>query len=182
MSERTHHGLAGPALFALLLMSPIMPETSHSADAITKPVAFSGDELIGSRSQGYVELNGNVVIDHDETTVKADHVKIIYADDGKTVDHINATGHVRLHDPTRRGRAEHAVYIPATRKLTLTGRPTIWEDENTLSGNKIELFRDPDRLRVSKARAVVQGDKLNNVMTQSAKQKAPPDKQPVETP
>lgn len=145
-----------------------------AADTASQPLEFTADRLDGRRREGILKLLGNVRIDHGDTIITADQVVIFYATTDNTnkstnkdtIERMVAAGKVRLTEPDRRGRSEHAVYEPATRKLTMTGSPVIWDLENELAGDEIVIYRDPDRLEVKRARAVVQPDKLNAVLQQ----------------
>ncbi len=122
------------------------------------PIEFQGDRMDVRRNDGYLRLKGNVKVDHGQTTLTADTMEIFYAPDGETIDRIHASGNVRMTEPGRKGTARNAVYTPTDRKLVLTGQPVIWEDDNSLAGDKITIYREPDRMEVNNARAVLQPD------------------------
>lgn len=150
-------------LLLLALAAPASP-TRAEAPAPTERVEFSGDELEARRDEGWLALRGNVVVTHHDSRLEADAVEIRYAADGRTVDEIRARGNVRLTEPGRRGTADRARYVPASRRLELEGRPRVWEADDLLTGSRIVLTRNPDRLSVTDARAVVSPERVRGAI------------------
>lgn len=153
-------------LLAALLTCPAL--LTAQAPSLSQPLHFKAKELDARRNERILKLNGAVRVDHGETVITADQMTFYYASDQSTIEKIIATGKVRLTEPGRHGRAEQAVYLPASQKITLTGSPIIWDGGNQLAGSEIVIFREPDRLSVKGARAIVQPDAVRERLTPAA--------------
>lgn len=153
-----------PLLALVLLANPAAPWAQ--APGITQPLQFKAKELDARRSEGLLKLKGDVRVDHGQTVITANQMTFYYADDQSTIEKIVAVGKVRLTEPGRRGSAEHAVYLPPSQKIALTGSPVIWDGDNQLAGSEIVIFRNPDRMSVKGARAVVQPEAISGALAQ----------------
>ena len=89
-----------------------------------------------------------------DAVIDCDHLKVVrYADENR-IKHVIATGNVRFRDRTRHAVAERADYYEAEQKLVLAGNPRAWDADkrNELSGEKIIVFLEDERVLVSDAR------------------------------
>jgi len=135
---------------------------------VTQPIDFQGDRLDARRSEGKLLLDGNVEVIHGKTKLYADKMVIQQDQTAGTITEIEAEGNVRLIEPERRGRAQHARYFPNEGKLILTGRPVIWDRGDELSGRRMVLHSEPDRIEVEGARAVVQPERASEAAGESS--------------
>jgi lipopolysaccharide export system protein LptA len=165
--ERIFRSLLFTFLFLshALFVPPPLPcaETKEENLPITQPVTFSGDLLEASRKEGKITLRGNAYARHGSTEIHAETIEILYDNDKQTVREVRASEKVRLVEPNRRGRSERARYLPSSRLLILEGSPTLWEGEDELQGERIFVYRDPDRVVVEKARATVSPERLKRM-------------------
>lgn len=154
----------GSLLPCILFMgTPLFASNPTTDVPITQPVYFSGDLLEASRKEGKVILQGNAFARHGETEIYAERIEIYYDTDGKTVKELVAHKQVRLVEPNRKGRAERAQYLPASRTLILEGSPTLWEGEDELKGRRILVYRQPDRVVVEGAQVKVTPERLRGL-------------------
>lgn len=64
---------------------------------------------------------------------------------GRSVEQIEATGHVRIEKETGNATSNKAVFDNSRRIVTLTGDPVAWEKGTRVSGEKIVIYLDEDR-------------------------------------
>jgi lipopolysaccharide export system protein LptA len=88
-----------------------------------------------------------------DMTIQCDHLRVFNDAAGQHVERIVFTGHVRMHQGTRRVTAERAEYFDAEQKLILTGKPKAWDtvEQNELMGEEIVVFLEEDKLLVKQA-------------------------------
>jgi lipopolysaccharide export system protein LptA len=123
--------------------------------SVPPDLIIEGDTSSWSLSDGRVVFQGHVTVTRPPVTVSCAKLVVTYADDH--VDLAVATGDVVVRRGERVARGEHAVLEPVTGRVVLTGSPMINDGPRTLSGDRIELFLDDERLECSGCRLVVEG-------------------------
>lgn len=118
------------------------------ATFIGKVKATQGDVVITSDRM-------EVYYDRDEKAAEADKAKqkkdkkekkpTGLMDSGGKVRKVIALGHVKIVQRDRVGVGQKATYWAGGRKILLEGQATVWQNKNTVSGEKITVFLDEDR-------------------------------------
>lgn len=109
-----------------------------------------------------VRFTGGVVVTRGDVVMRCAELEVRYAD-ADTVDQAIARGDVVVEKGERRATGTEAVLTAADGRIVLTGEPTVTEGPNRLSGQRIELFLDDERLSCQACRLVVAGEALGRV-------------------
>jgi lipopolysaccharide export system protein LptA len=101
------------------------------------------------KKEGLVIFTGNVVAKQDNSTQTADRMEVYLDDKGERVVRIVSTGNVKIvTENCRTGTARRAEYYDDEQRLLLIGDAKVWEDENVVTGDEIEMFLAEDRSTV----------------------------------
>ncbi|RME25688.1 MAG: hypothetical protein D6798_08380 [Deltaproteobacteria bacterium] len=106
-----------------------------------------------------VRFYGGVQARRGPVSLTCDELVVRYAGDDR-VEQAVATGTVVVERDQRRATGTRAVLTTADGRIELTGDPVITEGSSTLSGERIVLFLDDERVRCERCRLVVDGDAL----------------------
>ena len=112
-------------------------------DMRSRTIVFSG---------GVTAVRGEVTLICDELTVRMR--------DADEVDEARAVGSVRVTRGQRVATGREAVLRGATGEVLLTGEPVLSEGVNRMTGERITLFLDDERVVCDACRLVVEGDAL----------------------
>ncbi len=115
-----------------------------------------------------IVFEGDVVIEQDTMTLKADVVDAIFepvsekengliegADRKRSLSTITATGNIRFIQGSRTVYANRVVYLKKDEKMVFTGSPNIREGRDELKGEKITVFILEDRVVVEGGEAII---------------------------
>lgn len=117
-------------------------------------IHITADKLISDTRANTAEFIGNVHATQKNTVITSDRLKIFYArDDGEkqeqSLKKIIATGNVTIKMDDKVAVTEQAVYTASSETLILTGpNSKITSENNFVSGDKITLYRNEDRMIV----------------------------------
>jgi len=130
------------------------------ADATSRPPlvieAPHSDWDMKARS---VRFTGGVEATRGPVSLRCEELAVRYAD-GDRIEEAVATGSVVVERDGRRATGERAVLTTADGRIELTGSPLLTEGASTLTGERIELYLDDERVRCERCRLVVDGDAL----------------------
>mgnify|MGYP006270466171 CR=1 FL=1 len=142
-----------PALLVLMLLPGMALAQPYELD-------IRSDSLNIDNSSNHAVFEGNVVVVHDELTLKADKVDVFYTrtgDGGRSVEEVRALGHVIMEREARTATGERGVYRPAREEVVLYDNVTVQQGANqTLYGTKmrydmvegrVSLTADSERVR-----------------------------------
>ncbi len=149
--------------FILLLLLLLGFSAAVSAQAAEKPVFFgnskdpvaiTADKLDFDQKKQVAVFSGNVVARQAQTTLEADTLRVVFTSGaGQELKEIIATGKkvtVKLKDKKAVCRKMH--YYAASRKIVLTGNPSLDDGKNVISGEEITFFLDDERSVVKSGR------------------------------
>ena len=169
--RRTRARLAvGGSVLALAFLLAVAAVFAAPDEAAEPPAAerveISSDRLLADMQGREAEFVGQVRAVQGDTTITAERLKVFYArredgaptapaegagPEGASIERIEAHGRVVIHFGDRVAEGEHAVYTAADRILVITGDGArITSGPNTVSGGRIVMDRDDDRLTVEK--------------------------------
>lgn len=108
-----------------------------------------------SKTHTFVFEN-NVHVRRCDMTLKCDRLRVMNDAQQNRVEHIVATGNVRMQQGVRRVQAERAEYFDAEQKLVLTGQPRAWDptERNELTGDEMVVYLATEKLVVKRARVL----------------------------
>jgi lipopolysaccharide export system protein LptA len=113
------------------------------------PIVIDADRMEAMKKEGLVIFTGNVVAKQDNSTQTADRMEVYLDDKGERVVRIVSTGNVKIvTENCRTGTARRAEYYDDEQRLLLIGDAKVWEDENVVTGDEIEMFLAEDRSTV----------------------------------
>jgi lipopolysaccharide export system protein LptA len=120
------------------------------------PLVVTGERSSWRLADGIVVFEGGVTATRGEVVVTCPRIEVRYQDE--RVVEARATGGVRVSRGERRAAGDQAVLTVADGRVTIDGgRPTVTDGPNTLSGERISLFLDDERLECEKCRLEVAG-------------------------
>ncbi len=125
-----------------------------AAKPATRPVTIRADRLEGFEQGRKASYRGNVQLQTENTTLKADRVDLYFSTtanlEASEVERAVADGHVTVVEPTRHASGEHAEYYAAPGKILVTGGPPALYDteKGFTTGQRLTFFIHDDRLLV----------------------------------
>jgi lipopolysaccharide export system protein LptA len=122
-------------------------------------IHITADTLITNTNEKNAEFIGNVTATQGTTVITSDRLKVFYREpaegqeqpvaEADVISRIVAKGNVKIVFDNQVATTEHADYLADQRIVVLSGSNTkIISGSNTISGNKITLYRDDGRIQV----------------------------------
>jgi len=147
------------AVILLALTSCFLLPAAAQNNGSTSPVHIRADRLAVDNNAGTAEFIGRVKVTQDDTSIKANRLKIYYTSSGKdnnsvvsskrTITRVVATGNVNIRMDDSTATSNSAVYDIKSRVLTLTGPSSkIVSGKNFITGAKIRFRRDTGQINV----------------------------------
>lgn len=113
------------------------------------PIVIDADRMEAMKREGLVIFTGNVVAKQDNSTQMADRMEVYLDDKGERVLRIVSTGNVKIvTEDCRTGTARRAEYYDDEQRLLLIGDAKVWQEENVVTGEEIEILLAEDRSTV----------------------------------
>lgn len=107
-----------------------------------------------------VRFSGGVTVTRAEVVLTCDELLVQYAGADR-IESALATGRVQVRQGERRASGDSALLTTADGSIVLTGTPRISEGPNELSGQRITLYLDDERVRCEGCRLVVDGQAVS---------------------
>lgn len=127
-------------IWSFLYLGLMFTGIPGAAMAQTYELDIRSDKLDIDNTAHHAIFRGNVVVIHDELTLKADKVDVYYneEDGGRSVDKVEAEGHVVMEKGDRVATGERGVYRPGEEEMVLYENVTVRQgDDQTLRGTKM---------------------------------------------
>lgn len=125
------------------------PADRASGPRSNSPIVIDSDRMEASKKDGLVVFTGNVVAKQDNSVQTADRVEVYLDDKGERVLRIVSTGNVKIvTEDCRTGTAKRAEYYDDGQRLLLIGDAKVWQEDNVVTGEEIEMFLADDRSTV----------------------------------
>lgn len=129
---------------------------AHATVGGTPPLVITGKRSRWDLKGGTVVFEEGVQAVRGDVTVFCDTLDVTYA--GDRVEKAVASHHVRVVKGGREARGDTAVLTTADGRVELQGSPSITEGANRMSGERIVLFLDDERLECDACRLEVAGE------------------------
>ena len=126
-------------------------------------IKITAENLIADSKENSAEFKGNVKAVQKDTIITSDRLKIYFKNGTSTkkeapnqdvLEKIVVSGDVEIKFDKRVAVTQEAVYITEEKRLVLSGTNTkITSGKDTITGEKITLFRDTGRIQVEGSQA-----------------------------
>jgi lipopolysaccharide export system protein LptA len=114
------------------------------------PIVIDADRMEAIKKDGLVIFTGSVIAKQENSTQTADRMEVYLDDKGERVLRIVSTGNVKIvTEDCRTGTARRAEYYDDDQRLLLIGDAKVWQDENVVTGDEIEILLAEDRSTVT---------------------------------
>jgi lipopolysaccharide export system protein LptA len=115
-----------------------------------QPLRITSQHLEADNKNLVTIFSGTVVAKQGNMTIYADVARVYYEkkEEGNEIREIVATGNVKMQEADRLATAQNAVFTNAEQKLVLTGQPKVWQGKDMVSGEKITILLEEDKIFV----------------------------------
>lgn len=120
------------------------------------PIEITSEKMISDQKTNKIVFTGSVVAKQGKLTIFSDKMTVYNDKKRKKIDRIVARGNVRIEKEDRSATGENAVYIEKEGRITLTGNPRAWENNNEIIATEMIFLVDEDRF-------IVKGSKENKI-------------------
>jgi len=110
------------------------------------PTEITADELEIDNAKKMAIYTGNVVVTQDTTNIFSNKL-VVYSDEtGKKLEKAVAVGDCRLVRENITATGNTCTFYDAEQRLEVEGNAKAWQEENTLTGNRLVAYLDKDVL------------------------------------
>ncbi|HDI58815.1 MAG TPA: hypothetical protein ENF48_00420 [Desulfobacteraceae bacterium] len=152
--------LAAAACLLVFAMMTAAPAFADDGDKPADRVYITAEHLTADTAGRWAEFSGKVCAEQGTTVITAQRLKVFYAPSAAAaegapnigrIQRLEASGEVVIRFDQRVAEADEARYAVADRVLVLVGAPArVTEGENTVTGGRIIMDRDENRISVEK--------------------------------
>jgi lipopolysaccharide export system protein LptA len=103
------------------------------------PVEVRSDSLTVNQTDGTAMFSGSVLIVQGEMRLTAAEVSVVYAEGGKGIESLLATGGVTLVNPTDAAEADQAFYTIDSGTVEMTGNVLLTQGGSAMSGERLVI-------------------------------------------
>lgn len=103
------------------------------------PVEVTADQLSVNNADGTAVFSGNVAVSQGEMVLTAAEVLVVYAENGKSIDRLVASGGVKVTNLGDAAEAGEAVYSVATGVIELSGSVLLSQGSSSMTGQKLSI-------------------------------------------
>ncbi len=113
-----------------------------------RPIEITSDRVEAYRRENRILFEGNVIARQEDVILYADSLEVIAGSEGKEIETVVASGHVKVQQGSRVGTSQKAIFHQPGQRLVLTGDPKVVEGENMVSGEEIIFDMVENRVKV----------------------------------
>ena len=134
-----------PLLLCLALCAaPAAAQTTNVAFGTIKadptlPVEVTADALDVNQTDGSAEFTGNVRVGQGEMRLSAERVVVIYSQENRGIQRLEATGNVVLVNGPDAAEAERADYSVDTGVIVMTGDVLLTQGQSALTSDRMTV-------------------------------------------
>lgn len=133
------------------------PALKPEEDEKNQPVTVDADQMESLKKESLVIFTGNVVARQSNSVHYADRMEVYLDPKAERVVRIVSVGNVKIiTKDCRVGTAKRGEYYDAEQRVVLIGNARVWQDDNLVTGDRINIFLAEDR-------SLVQGGKQERV-------------------
>nr|MBF0222958.1 lipopolysaccharide transport periplasmic protein LptA [Desulfobulbaceae bacterium] len=150
--------------FFVFLTSLLLSASLALAAGAQKPIQIESDHMLSMQKENTVFFSGKVVAKQEDLVIHADEMTVYYnekKDDAQTpkqegtkskdVERIFAEGNVEITQLEWVATGDAAEYFSSERKVILTGKAKVWQDNNLVTGNKVVMYLDEGKSVVERS-------------------------------
>jgi lipopolysaccharide export system protein LptA len=124
----------------------------------TAPTVVTSDQFKLDMSTHEGIFTGNVVLVGTEFKMKSREM-FVYFDEKNQVKRLVSRGDVEIEQPDRQTKSGQAEYLTVENKIILTETPQVIENQKTVSGTTITMYRNSNKMDVDgHSRVLIYGD------------------------
>lgn len=123
------------------------------------PINIEADRMESSQEKNVVNFSGNVEARQNDLTIMADRMTVHYAagapakESGiRAVQSIKAEGNVRMKRVNWTASSDRMEYYEKDHKVVLLGNSKVWQNNNMVTGDRVEVFLDEGRSVVERGK------------------------------
>ena len=123
------------------------------------PINIEADRMESSQEENVVNFSGNVEARQNNFTILADRMTVHYAADApakesgiRAVQSIKAEGNVRMKRENWTASSDRMEYYEKDHKVVLIGNSKVWQNNNMVTGDRVEVFLDEGRSVVERGK------------------------------
>lgn len=106
----------------------------------SKVVDISAENFNFNKAQKIITYSGNVKVVQQETTLFSDKLEAYLDESGRQIAKTVATGNVRIASSSGMATGEQGIFYNVEQKIELIGNAKVWQDNNTISAQRIIAF------------------------------------------
>lgn len=125
-----------------------MPKSQFRSD---QPINITADRLEADNRAGTVNFLGTVVAKREDMVIFSDQLTAFYTKERKMQKYV-ARGNVKINQTDRMATCHEALYDQPTQKIILTGKPKVWQGNNIVSGERIIILLNEDKIIIEKGK------------------------------
>lgn len=149
--RRRARALGAPALGLGLLLAAAVPASAQlgAPGQNEQPIEITSDSLVVRQQEKTAIFSGNVEAVQGDMTLRADELKVLYADDrqraagpaggDQAIRRLEAQGHVFMSSADQTVQGDRGVYDPTTGKINLDGNVILTRAGNVIRGGQLEF-------------------------------------------
>ncbi len=137
-------------------------KSTNTKSSEAQPVTFESKSLKGTRSEGTIFLQDDVVVTQGDMRMESTQATIYFHPTSNEVKQINASGKVKFfkknHETGQiiKADAREAVFYNADQKVLLRGEPKIWRGDDLMTGKQISYDLKSGWIKADRVEGIVQ--------------------------
>lgn len=112
-----------------------------------QPINITSDRMEADNRNRTVDFFGNVVAKREDMVIFSDRISAFYTEEGG-IRKIIAHGNVKINQQDRIATCTQATFFQPSQKIVLTGKPKVWQGKNIVSGGKITISLNEDKIDI----------------------------------
>ena len=112
-----------------------------------QPINITSDRMEADNRNRTVDFFGNVVAKREDMVIFSDRISAFYTEEGK-IQKIIARGNVKINQQDRIATCLQATFFQPSQIIVLTGNPKVWQGSNIVSGGKITISLNEDKIDI----------------------------------
>jgi len=122
------------------------PTSPKKADDPKQPVTVDADKMERFGKESLVVFTGNVVARQDNSVQYADRLEVYLDEKGNRILRTVSRGNVRLvTKDCKTATAQRVEYFELQKLVRLIGDARVWEEDNVVTGDTIDMYLSEDR-------------------------------------
>ena len=172
-------GAAAPApMPAVAGKQPDLFKRVDLGGARDQPTVITSTQIAFDYKEMVAVFEENVRVENPQFLLLADRV-LVFLEGTNDIKQIMAIGHVSVTNELRSASCDKAVYTRATEQLVLTGNARLQRGDNSVSGNRIDIWLNDERMEVSPGDDPAEKLTLPKVVFKPATVKNKPEPEPI---